>query len=531
LVPRELPVAYREVDVLWVREVLRRWHGGQKKKAIARELGLSPKTVRRYVTWATATCPPPVADAPSTVVDTWLEAAEQAALGHRENGRHRPIGGSGQWCERHRDQIAALMAERHYDRPLTLRTVHRRLGKPVSYSTLYRFAVAELDFGRPEPTVPVADCEPGEEVQIDTGWVASLAMNARGVRLKLKAWIFTAVLSRHRFVWPILHETTVESIAACEAAWQFYGGMFRYVIPDNTKAIVDLADPVDPKIVRTFLEYSQARGFVVAPARVRRPKDKARVERAVPSVRDDCFGGEKPRDVVHAREISVRWCRDDYGMRLHSTTRRRPREHFEAVERSALRPCPETQYDVPTWHQPIVQSQYVRVASALYSVPPDVRGQVDARADRSLVRVYVDRQAVATHPRKGPGERSTDANHFDAVKLAAASRDRAFFVAEARTQGDSVGAYAEALFGSGQYFARLRCVHRLLDLARRYGATRVDETCRAALAAEMVDVTRLGRMLEQAVTDTGSSPQARVIKLGRFLRPASDFRIGGGGAS
>jgi hypothetical protein len=47
----------------------------------------------------------------------------------------------------------------------------------------------------------------------------------------------------------------------------------------------------------------------------------------------------------------------------------------------------------------------------------------------------------------------------------------------------------------------------------------------------MVDVTRLGRMLEQAVTDTGSSPQARVIKLGRFLRPASDFRIGGGGAS
>jgi transposase len=524
-------VAYREVDVLWIREVLRRWQCGAKKKAIARELGMSPKTVRRYVAWATETCPPPVSDAPRAVVDAWLDSAEQAALGQRETGRHRPQGDPWQWCERNRERIAALLAKRHYDRPLTLRTVHRRLGKPVSYSTLYRFAVAELDFSRPEPTVPVADCEAGEEVQIDTGWVASLAMDALGVRRRVRAWIFTAVLSRHRFVWPIARETTVESIAACEAAWQFFGGMFRYVIPDNTKAIVELADPVDPKIVRTFLEYSQARGFVVTPARARRPKDKARVERAVPTVRDDCFGGEAPRDVAHAREIAERWCRDEYGMRLHSTTRRRPREHFDAEERSALRPYPETPYDVPTWHRPIVQSQYVRVLGALYSVSPEVRGQVDARADRTLVRVYVDRQVVATHPRKGPGERSTDPNHFDASKLAAASRDRAFFVAEARAYGDNVGAYAEALLGSGQYFARLRCVQRLLDHVRRYGAARVDETCRTALAAEMVDVTRLGRMLEQAVTDTGSSPQARVIKLGRFLRPASAFRLGAGDVS
>lgn len=117
--PRELPVAYREVDVLWVREVLRRWQRGEKKKAIARELGMWPKTVRRYVAWAAAAGPTPPADALADVIEAWLGAAEQAALGQRDGGRHRPQGDNWRWCEDHREQIEGLLAEKHYDQPLT----------------------------------------------------------------------------------------------------------------------------------------------------------------------------------------------------------------------------------------------------------------------------------------------------------------------------------------------------------------------------------------------------------------------------
>lgn len=45
-------MAYREVDVLEVKEVLRRWFAGTSKKQIARELGLCARTVRRYLCWA-----------------------------------------------------------------------------------------------------------------------------------------------------------------------------------------------------------------------------------------------------------------------------------------------------------------------------------------------------------------------------------------------------------------------------------------------------------------------------------------------
>ena len=81
-------------------------------------------------------------------------------------------------------------------------------------------------------------------------------------------------MSRLRFVYPSFPETTAEEIEACEAAWTFYGGIFRVVIPDNTKAIVQHADPLAPIINPAFLEYSQARGFHIDATRVRRPKDK-----------------------------------------------------------------------------------------------------------------------------------------------------------------------------------------------------------------------------------------------------------------
>src|SRR3990170_1022914 len=132
------------------------------------------------------------------------------------------------------------------------------------------------------------------------------------------------VLSRYRFVYPVFRETTETAIEACEAAWAFFHGVFRVLIPDNTKTIVQRADPLEPRFTPAFLEYAQARGFVIDPTRVRRPRDKARVERAEPIVRDDCFAGEVLLDLAHARTHAVQWCREDYGVRRHSQTFRPP---------------------------------------------------------------------------------------------------------------------------------------------------------------------------------------------------------------
>jgi transposase len=352
-------MAYREVTLLEVKEVVRQWLGGASKKRIAARLKLDVKTVRRYV--AAAEQAGLSRGDPAVDLD---EAAAKVVAVVQAPGR--PRGDGWATCEAEREFIDGKLR-----RAVRLVKVHRllkRRGVDVSYATLHRYAVEVLDFGRGAPTIPVSDGPPGAEVQVDTGWVGWLEPEDGRPRRRFRAWIFTAVLSRHRLVYPVLKETTATAIEACDAAWQFFGGIFEAVIVDNTKAIVTEADPLAPRFTRAFLEYAQARGFVIDTTRVRTPTDKARVERAVRTVAEDCFGGEVVRSIEHARARAIVWCQEEYGMRRHRMTRRLPVEHFTAAELPVLqlRPAPAEPYDVPSWHEPVVHpDQHAQVAQAL----------------------------------------------------------------------------------------------------------------------------------------------------------------------
>ena len=95
----------------------------------------------------------------------------------------------------------------------------------------------------------------------------------------MHALIFTAVVSRHMFVWLTYSQTLTAVIAGCEAAWAFFGGVFKVLIPDNLKPVVTDADAVNPRLSVGWLDYAQHVGFGTDPARVRSPQDKPRVER------------------------------------------------------------------------------------------------------------------------------------------------------------------------------------------------------------------------------------------------------------
>ena len=96
----------------------------------------------------------------------------------------------------------------------------------------------------------VADGEPGVECQIDFGQLGMLIDADDGRRRKVHALIFTAVYSRHMFVWLSYSQTLAAVIAGCEAAWEFFGGVFEVLIPDNLKPVVADADAVNPQFVQ-----------------------------------------------------------------------------------------------------------------------------------------------------------------------------------------------------------------------------------------------------------------------------------------
>lgn len=512
-------MSYREVTMLEIREVLRLWCAGSAKKRIAAQLGLDIKTVRRYLRVAQGCGAWPAGDAP---LDEAQVAAVVTAL-QPDWGRRR--GDDWAVCAGQRDFIASHLKARV--RLSKIRKLLKRRGVEVAYPTLRRFAIVELDFGRSAATIPLADGQPGDELQVDTGWMTSLEPDASGRRRRLRAWIFTPGLSRYRFVYPCLPETTASAIEACEAAWEFYGGVFRTLVPDNTKAIVQDADPLEPRFTRAFLEYAQARGFHIDATRARHPRDKARVERSVRDVRDDCFAGERLADVEASRAHARHWCEHEYGLHRHGTTQRLPREHFEAEERASLLPAPTARYDLPLWCEPkVARDQHAQVARALYSLPRRFVGRhLTARADASTVCFYDHLVLVKTHPRVAPGRRSTDPNDFPAEKGAYARRDVVFLEGQAARHGEAIGRYAHALLDVPLPWTRMRRVYALLGLVRRHGAERVEAVCVTALAVGMLDVHRLKRMLELATPGATPAAGARVIPLARYLRPAQQYAL------
>lgn len=504
-----------------IKEVLLLWMGGTKKKRIAAQLSLDVKTVRRYISAAESTGLEPGG---GDISDEQFGAV----LHMLQRSVERPHGDGWQRCEAARDEIKRLLDERV--RLSKIRRLLHRRGIDVPYSTLHRFAVSELDFGRRAPTIPVADGKPGEEIHIDTGWMTQLEPDERGRRRRFRAWIFTPHLSRYRFVYPCFEESTDSAIEACEAAWAFYGGVFAVVVPDNTKAIVHTADPLKPRIVDGFLEYAQARGFHIDPTRKQHPKDKARTERAVRDVRDDCFAGEKLLDLDDARRRALYWCAEEYGMRRHTTTQRLPREHFDAVEKAALKSAPSEPYDIPVWATPkVAPDQHAQVARALYSLPREWIGcELRARADHTTVRFYnpVSRELIKTHPRKPPGGRSTDPADFPPEKAIYAMRDVEALINRARSHGAAVGEFAAGIHrATPEPWRCMRLLFMLLGLVRRFGARRLDETCALAVAADMFDVFRLQRMLKLAVSPAPPAEPARTTQAGRFLRPASTYAL------
>jgi hypothetical protein len=293
-------------------------------------------------------------------------------------------------------------------------------------------------------------------------------------------------------------------------------------------SIVDHADALDPRLNQAFVEYAQARDFVIDPARVRRPTDKPRVERMVPFVRGSFFAGETFIDLADGQRRAEEWCRVRAGLRVHGTTQARPVEVFTAEEQPRLLPAPVAPYDVPIYATAKVhRDHHIEVARSLYSVPGSLIGaRVEVRADGTLVRIFHRGQLVKVHPRQQPGRRSTDPDDLPADKTVYAMRDLDRLRRMAAAHGDAIGAYANALLDIPLPWTKMRQVYALLGLVKKWGADRVETACASALEHEAVNVGLIGRMLARGAEHTTIQPALPgTVIAGRFARDPDHFAL------
>ena len=168
-------------------EMLRLWLQGLGLREVARLSGTDRKTVRRYVD-RTRACG--LDREGGQLTDEMLAAVIAGVRPSRPNGKSQ----AWETIDAQAEQITAWLKQ-----GLTLTKVHTLLGRRgvvVSYRTLHRYATTELGLGQRQATVPVADCEPGSELQVDFGRLGLHTDAEDGRQRVVHGLIFTAVYSR-----------------------------------------------------------------------------------------------------------------------------------------------------------------------------------------------------------------------------------------------------------------------------------------------------------------------------------------------
>ena len=507
-------MGYREVSWMEVDEVLRRAAAGQSQRQIARALGLARNTVAAYLHGAK------MGDLATT--GTRLRRSPGPGPGHApEMARLQP----------HTEQIGRWLQQEH----VQLTRVQELLARqqvPVTYSTLRRF-VQRAGLARPlRSTVRMASTAPGEVAEMDFEKLGPLLNPLTGKRQIVWGLSVVLIYSRHSFLWPLVQQAVDATIEGLEAAWRFFGGGPQRLILDNFPAAVAGTDPLAPRPTRAFLEYSQARGFLLDPARVRHPKDKPHVERGVQYARERFWKGGTFADLADARRQAERWCREVAGQRVHGTTRKLPLVVFEDEERQHLRPYDGEPYDVPVWREVMVHADHhVSFQYALYSAPSPTcppGTKLEARGDRALVKLYRRGELVKVHPRQHAGGRSTDPEDYPQEVVAYALRAPERLIQRAQELGPSIGAFAEQLLTGPLPWAKLRQGQKLLRLADRYTPERLEAACARALGFGLLDVRRVERILVLALEKEGpptrpSDSPVLPLPPGRFARPGTAF--------
>jgi len=247
----------KEYAVVDVVDILRRVQNGYSIRAITRATGMDRKTLRKYLRLAGKK-----GFTKEALCD--LDAISREVVSEIQSQAPGPKRSSEELFLPHKGTIASWLEHDH----LTVTKIHRKLsgmGVEASYQSLYRFVTVHI--GLPsKTTVRMADTEPGEVAEVDFGRLGLLYDPTTERKRIVYGLIVTLVYSRHQYVHATFTQDLPSLIAGTEDAWAFFGGITKKVVIDNLKGAVVKSDRYAPIFNRTFLEYSEFRGFIIDPA-------------------------------------------------------------------------------------------------------------------------------------------------------------------------------------------------------------------------------------------------------------------------
>ena len=344
------------------------------------------------------------------------------------------------------------------------------------------------------PTVPIVDRETG---QVHEAAIFVAVLGASNYTYAEATW------NRNLASWIGSHIRTLE----------FFQGVPAVTVPDNWKTGVKDPCYYEPDLNPTYRDFAQHYGTVIIPARVRKPRDKAKVEAGVLIVERWILAALR-KYTFHTlaelnlaiRELLVKLNQRKF--RKLDTTREKL---FEELERPALKPLPPEPFTFAEWKKARANIDYhVEIERHYYSVPYQlVHQEVEARIAAATVEIFLKGRRIVTHTRSFvPGKHTTlpehrPKKHQNLEWTASRMVERGLVI------GTSTAAALERIMESRKHpELGYRSCLGVLRLGERYGRERLETACRRAVALNACSYRRIKSMLETGLDRQPLEPVA-----------------------
>lgn len=282
---------------------------------------------------------------------------------------------------------------------------------------------------------------------------------------------------------------------------EYLGGLPEVVVPDNLKSGVTSPCRYEPELNPTYREFAAHYSITVLPARVRKPRDKAKVENGVLQAERWILATLRNRTFFDLAELNsaIREKLVEINNRPFQKLEGSRATAFEKIDRPALRSLPEMRYEYAEWKRATLGPDYhVEVDGHFYSVPCRlIRKKVDLRITQKIIECFHNGVRVASHPRSNvAGELTTTPEHMPPSHRHYMEQTPENLIASAERIGPDVSVFIKTIFDACKHHLGIRSSLGVLRLAKDYGAERLSSACRRALALQALSAKSVESILK-----------------------------------
>ena len=349
-----------------VREVLARLARGEHVKAIARELGVDKKTIKRW-----------------RQRGAWRPRAPRVYT--KAIDAHRPF------LERRGPEVG-------WNGRVLLREL-RAQGFTGGYQQVQR-ALQPLRTTRQWAARATVRFEtsPGEQAQVDFGqlavWIADRAT-------PVHFFVFTLGFSRRAVAYAYRNERLDTLLDGHERALRPFGGVPLNCLYDNPRTITLGRSAGQVLWHPRFEDFARYYGFTPRACQPYRARTKGQVESGVKYVKRNALAGRRFASWAALEAWLAEWAATVADVRVHGTTHERPIDRFVRETLTPLGTQPPYHYTAPR-RRIVAADALVAIAAGRYSVPVRYVGQtVDVRETATHYVIVAGDTCIAQHAKAG----------------------------------------------------------------------------------------------------------------------------------